>query len=414
MARSRTLRASFRMRITLTIPSLLCGGAERAATNISNYWAKRGWMITILTLNHPNQPSFYDLDPNVTHVDIGYHREPGLASSDRLLEQSLSEIKEHCSEVERALIEEESARLHRLRRAIIATVPQAIISLEELTNIRVLLACSGLALPVIVSERGDPGHRLPGHERWATLRSRVYPSAVFLVTLTEDVSSHYRVEMGNRVRVIPNMVLPSPVLTGEPGSTGHKSGRILMAMGRLSPVKGFDSLLRAFALIAFRHPSWSLEIWGDGPLRPDLEGLANELGIGERVRFPGFTRRPYDALSRGDLFVVSSDFEGFPNALCEAMAFGLPVVSFDCPSGPRNIIRDGIDGVLVPPANVPALAETLDGLLGSDAERSRLAARAPEVVERFSAEKIMGMWECLLHDAIRVAAHSASSREPGA
>lgn len=401
------------MRITLTIPSLLCGGAERAASNMSNYWSERGWIVTILTLNQPDQPPFYDLDPNVTHVDIQYHRDPGLAAPSRLLQQWLSTILEDCSEDERVILEKESAGLHRLRRSIMATRPQAVISLEELTNIRVLLACSGLAVPVIVSERGDPGHRLPGHERWATLHSRVYPSAAFLVTLTQEVSSHYRSEMGNRVRVIPNMVLPPPVLTRKPGSTGHNSAKVVIAMGRLSPVKRFDSLLRAFALIASRHLSWSLEIWGDGPLRPDLEELASELGIAERVKFPGFTAWPYDALSRGDLFVMSSDFEGFPNALCEAMAIGLPVVSFDCPSGPRNIIREGTDGVLVPPANVPALAAILDNLMSTDAERSRLAAKAPEVVERFSSEKVMTMWESLVQDATRLAANAASSREFG-
>jgi len=162
-------------------------------------------------------------------------------------------------------------------------------------------------------------------------------------------------------------------------------------------------LIQAFARCAASRDSWSLSILGEGRERRNLEILATDLGIADRVSIPGEVRDPGSILRGMDLFVLPSRWEGFPNALLEAMACGLAVIAVDCPSGPRDIIRDGMDGVLVPPNDVDALVAAMDRLMADHAERQRLGVNAVGVVERFGLERIMNMWD-------EVVAHACQGR----
>jgi len=383
------------MKITFVISSLLGGGAERVVSNMATYWADKGWDITIFTLFHGSQPVCYDLHPKVRHLDLLNSTHFNFPRPDAQSALALRELFDILTPSERKEFLRDITLIVAMRHAIKRTLPDLVISFLDATNIRVLIATHGLNFPVVVSERSDPRQISTGREGWDRLRHRLYPRANGVVLLDEESLSYFSPDVQARCRVIPNPAFPTAVSAAKE-ETARDGKKTLLAMGRLDTEKGFDFLLQAFSRVAPRQPAWSLDIWGQGPLRATLEALANDLNLGDRVRFRGFTQHPIRVMQRADLFVMASRFEGFPNVLLEAMACGLPVVTFNCPTGPGKIIRHGIDGVLVPPSDVGALIATLDRMMGDEAERKRLAGKAPEVIERFSVERVMGMWEDLI------------------
>jgi glycosyltransferase involved in cell wall biosynthesis len=163
-------------------------------------------------------------------------------------------------------------------------------------------------------------------------------------------------------------------------------------MGRLVPQKGFDVVIRAFARAADQLTGWRLIIAGEGPERRALEALAEELGIDDRVALPGMVRDNYALLGRASIFVAASRFEGFPNALAEAMACGRAVVATDCPTGPRELTLDGTAGLLVRVDDHVAVSEALVRL-GRDAYlRQRFGAAAAHAMTRYELGAVLKQW----------------------
>jgi glycosyltransferase involved in cell wall biosynthesis len=170
---------------------------------------------------------------------------------------------------------------------------------------------------------------------------------------------------------------------------------IVITVGRHAEQKDHETLIRAFARTRQRVPA-RLVLIGQGPLRGELEGLARELGVAESVVFAGWQANPFAWLARSDLFVLSSRYEGFGNVIVEAMACGLPVISTDCPSGPNEILRNGEDGLLVPVADVEALADAMTNVLTDEALRSKLAQKASRRAPDFDISVIGPQYETLL------------------
>lgn len=200
-----------------------------------------------------------------------------------------------------------------------------------------------------------------------------------------------------KVVALPNPIDVDDILarSKEPAPVQGTAPPLIVAMGRLTSQKGFDLLLRAVALL--RRPC-RVAFLGDGPALGRLQALASELGVAERVQFAGFLENPYPLLASATAFALPSRYEGFPNALLEAMALGLPCVASRCPTGPEEIVTDGADGLLVPIEDHVALAEALGRLLSDEALRARLGVAAAKRARDFDAPVVVRRFEALLDE----------------
>lgn len=367
------------IRLTLIIHSLRAGGAERVMSTMANYWADKGWSVTLLTFTDNEEIPFYNLDPQVDFIPLGIARKSS---------SLFSSIKNNMH------------RINTLRTAILKSKPDAVISFMGQTNVVTLLATQNLNIPVIVSVRNNV-QKQSNSIIWQNLQKWTYFLADRIVVQTQRLIFTIPSRLQKRSCVIPNPVqLPTKQSHKCLPYHGRQDEHCLIAVGRLEQQKGFDILLKAFSILKDDYPKWTLTILGEGTLRLDLMLLCQQLDIKDRVSFPGREKNIYQKLQNADIFVMSSRFEGFPNALCEAMACGLPVISADCPYGPREIIRDGIDGLLVPSENVLELASAMGQLMNDATQRNYLAQRATEITERFGVEKIMKQWEDMLRQII--------------
>jgi glycosyltransferase involved in cell wall biosynthesis len=362
------------MKLVLVTPSLGCGGAERILTNMANYWADRGEDVTVLSLAEKFERPFYKLHDNVQRESLGLAKD----SADLF-----------------AALRNNAKIVAVLRSRIRSLRPDAVISFIERTNVRTLLAARGLKVPVVVAEMMDPT-AYPLEPVWRGLRALTYRTARRVVVQTPRAKEFFPPRLHPRISVIPN---PVPSCSIAASQFARKAQAV--AVGRLEYQKGFDLLLRAFARVSARHPQWRLVILGEGSRRSELERLRDRLGLRGRVEMPGRVKEPQEVLTQSSLFVLPSRYEGSPMALSEAMACGLAVIAADCRSGPREVIRDGVDGKLVPSEDMTALADAMDELMGDEAARYRLSSRAPEVVERFGVEKVMGLWDALLLQIVK-------------
>lgn len=370
-----------RLNVGLVITAMGCGGAERVLATLANHLVARGHRVTLFVLHEPEVffPLAADVEVRAFATEV-----PGVRRWARPFQ-----------------------RVRWLRRELRRLDPQVVVSFIEVANVVTLLAALGLGIPVVVAERiYPPEHRV----RWpfGLLRRLLYRRAARVVVQTAQTAAWARrLVPPERVVQMPNPVVPP---SGAAPELVLPERLWLVGVGRLDPQKRFDLLIRAFAALAPRYPEWSLLVLGEGPQRPNLEKLVGEHGLAGRAWLPGTVPETGPVLRQCRLFALTSRYEGFPNALCEAMACGLPVVSFECPTGPAEIIRHEVDGLLVADGDARAMEAALDRVMGDEALRNALGARANDVTARFSAAEILARWERLCAEVARAGTRPAPPR----
>jgi glycosyltransferase involved in cell wall biosynthesis len=264
----------------------------------------------------------------------------------------------------------------------------------------VLLALATLGLATLRTIGAEHIHppQAPLGRLWETLRRHSYKLLDTVTVLTNESADWVKHNTyAQNISIIPNTA-SYPLSVQEPYIKPNPSGKTIIAVGRLDNQKGFDLLIDSFSNLAIKHPNWNLMIVGEGSLRSALEKQIQGLKLKSRVFLIGRVGNVGEWYESADIYAMSSRFEGFPNTLVEAMAYGLPAVSFDCDTGPRDIIRHEIDGLLVPVGDVVALTTALDRLMSDKVLRLQFAEQAIEVRERFSMEKITELWEQLFNE----------------
>ncbi|MBU2572078.1 MAG: glycosyltransferase family 4 protein [Gammaproteobacteria bacterium] len=367
------------LKLAFFIHSLSSGGAERVTANLANYWADKGGGVSIITLADVKK-DFYRLDERVERIALNL-----TADSGNPLTAIVANLR----------------RIVALRRELKRVQPDIAVGMMTTANVLLAFAARGLPIVTIGSERIHPP-MLPLGRAWEWLRRLGYGYLQALVVLTQESCDWVRQHTRARtVAVIPNAVnwplaMHAPVMPPEEYLVSGR--RVLISVGRLDTQKGFDLLIDAFTGIASPAPDWDLVILGEGAQQEALMLQIKDQGLKQRIRLPGRVGNIADWYNAADLYVMSSRFEGFPNTLVEAMAHGLPAVSFDCDTGPRDIIRHEVDGLLVENGNVEALTLALHRLMTDRSIRQQFAVRAVEVRGRFSMEKVTGMWEELFEE----------------
>lgn len=361
----RALNTDHLGHVAIVLPGLSAGGTERAVSLIANHWVERGHPVTLITLEAKRSVPYYELDKKVRIINLDLSPRQAVAPYAAWLT---------------------IRRVLHLRKTLKRISPDVILSFLMRTNVMVLLAVVGTRMPVVVSERNNPALQ-PLGAVWQKLRSLMYPRAFGLVTMTRGAMSYFPPSMRQRGWIIPNTT------TVPAGRRKSHRGKRLVAVGRLVRQKGFDLLIDAYAIAVRQYPDWTLTIWGEGPERAALEKRRDAHGLQGRVVMPGVSKTPGSWLESADAFVLSSRFEGWGIVLLEAMTWGLPCVSFDCEWGPREMIANGVNGILVENGNVDALAAELSRLMGDETLRKSLSKAARSSTRKFASEVVMAKWD---------------------
>ena len=427
--------------LIFVIPHMGPGGSQRVASYLLNYWASRGKHLCLVTLHR--QPSdAYTVDSRIDRICVQQSNESNSWSNKRqpftsFIESVSSSLRvrlhssnplpflicllksgykislklflylplrktpltdECCLKIYQIALGlggyiETSRRIKRLRSLFEETNHDVVLSFLGATNLQTIIAGYGNEAKLVISERNDPAIQKLAFP-WEQLRKRLYTKADVVTANSRGAIETMKSFVSSEKLVY----VPNPVIIPTCSAETNERRKLILCVGRLVKQKGVDILIEAFARISHQISDWGLEIVGDGPMMCELERLTDRLGIQSKVTFHGHKTNVHDFYRQASIFALSSRYEGTPNALIEAMCWGLPVVTSDASPGPLELVRQEYNGLIFSSENTNAMADALLELATNERKRKQMNLNSRKESRRFELESAMREWEKVLFE----------------
>jgi glycosyltransferase involved in cell wall biosynthesis len=375
------------------------GGTVRTVLNTANYLARNGYDIEIVSVFRKNKDPFFYIDPRIKIT---------------VLRNSIAKSGGQPGMKQKVM---NRLRIPKMRSRLIHPDDEAYSAFSLFTDVKIYRFLKSLHDGILITTR--PSFNLMAAkyvdkrvcrigqehlnydiypERLQRAIRKHYPKLDYLITLTDDDTQEYRrLFQGSSVEV-RKITNSAPQVECEISPLDQKS---VVAAGRLVPQKGFDLLIEAFERVVQRFPDWKLKIYGYGRDKDKLQQMILDKHLYNHVILMGPSRNMQQELANASIYALSSRFEGFGMVIVEAMQCGVPVVAFDCPKGPAEIVTHGEDGIMVENGNVEAFADALMELMGDDEKRKRFGQNALRNVRRFDIQEIGPLWMQLFDEIER-------------
>ncbi|WP_396634856.1 glycosyltransferase family 4 protein [Maribacter sp. R86514] len=361
--------------IAFLIYSLNSGGAERVVSTLANGLCNN-FNVTIITLT--KDKPFYQLKSNINLISCHENR---VKSNNKLINslQANFHIYKNIKKV---------CRNHSI---------DIIIGFMTESNVLAILTAKSIKIPVIVSERNYPP--LANLSKfWKVMRKITYGKSNILVVQTKPILNFFKNYMKEeKIKILANPISKNHIEAKN--NLSIEKENIILNVGSLNYQKGQDIAIKAFAKI--NPPNWQLHLVGEGPKRKEYTSMISELGMEDKIILTGRKNQISNYLLKAKIFIFPSRFEGFPNALTEAMYLGLPCISTDCPTGPTELIMNGVNGFLTPVDNIDILAETINELISNTRLRKEIGLKAAESVSHLEEHKVTKKWEKLIKQTLQ-------------
>ena len=375
-------------RIAMYMSSMTRGGAEHVMANLAEHFATNGYDVSLVT-THKGKDEYDLLEQNVAE----YSKNEKVTSDGIRYVNISSSLTRYYSEIDNpekgGRISNFNKRCKKLTRIWEITNPDVILSFIGKNNMMAVKTSRKMHIPTAVSIRANPVLEYPNIPM-KLAAEHYYRKASLVIVQCENVRSFFSSAVSDKMKVLKNPIGSRFLKTKLP----RERKKVIVSVGRLYENKRPEMLIDAFCAVSDKIPEYKLKLYGEGELKDHLIRKVHQMHMEDRISLPGSTDDVASVLENTSVYALTSDSEGMPNALIEAMCMGNACISTDCPcGGPGMLIKNGINGLLIPVGDQKALEKALLSTAGDETEREKLADGAARIRDDYDLEKVYGEWE---------------------